>query len=205
MASRSPVLRVGLTGGIGAGKSTVSDRFAARGVPVIDTDLIARELVAPGSPALAEIAARFGGGVLTPDGSLDRTKLRREVFSDNDARSELESILHPRIREEVQNRVAGTAYPYCIVVIPLLVETEMTDLVDRILVVDIDPELQLRRAAARDGNPDQVAAIMRTQATRERRLAAADDVIDNNGDPEHLDRQVELLHRLYLALAPPEL
>lgn len=195
------MLRVGLTGGIGSGKSTAADMFARRGVPVVDTDVIAREVVAPGEPALEEIVRAFGREVLDRDGRLDRPGLRRRVFDDPEARRRLEAILHPRIRAAVQARLAAIDAPYCLVVVPLLVETNF-DLVDRVLVVDVDEARQLERASARDrAAPDAVRRIIGSQSGRAARLARADDVITNNGTLEDLERQVERLHARYLELA----
>lgn len=199
---------VGLTGGVASGKSTVASLFAAHGVPVIDTDLIARELVAPGQPALAEIAARFGPEALNPDGTLNRPWLRQRIFADEAARKVLESILHPHIRAVVQRRLEAlrlqTPPPaYAMVVIPLLVETGAYDgLLDRVLVVDLPEDLQLQRLMTRDGVEDPLArAMLAAQASREARLARADEVIDNSGAPEALVEQVERLHRLYSGMA----
>lgn len=195
---------VGLTGGIGSGKSTLAELFAERGVPVIDTDIIARELVAPGQPCLTEITEVFGGHLLGPDGALDREGMRREVFSEPDRRRRLEAILHPRIRTELQRRIAALpdGLPYCVVVIPLLVEAGWQDLVDRVLVVDVPPEQQVARTARRDGVTErQVEAILAAQADREERLAAADDVVHNSGDTEALRRQMTDLDRRYRELA----
>jgi dephospho-CoA kinase len=195
------MLRIGLTGGIGSGKSAVAERFAARGVPVIDTDVVAREVVAPGEPALAEIVAAFGPDVLDEQGRLDRRRLRERVFADAAARRQLESILHPRIRAAVQQRIEALSAPYCIIVVPLLIETGFGP-VDRVLVVDVDETQQIERTRQRDRvSAESVRRIMEAQASRSERLARADDVIDNNGGLEALDRQVEALHRRYLALA----
>jgi dephospho-CoA kinase len=186
--------RVGLTGGIGTGKSTVSRMFAELGVPVIDTDVIAREIVEPGQAAHAEIMDAFGRDVVARDGQLRRDVLRTLIFADPQKRRRLESILHPRIATTVSERVAALRTPYCIIVIPLLLERSATR-VDRIVVVDADPAEQVRRVVARDDLTEaEVEAIMRTQAARSERLAAADDVIDNNGDLKHLNRQVAALH-----------
>lgn len=196
------MLSVGLTGGIGCGKSTVARTFAALGVPVIDADLIARELVRPGSPALAAIVRAFGPGVLTVSGELDRRALRERVFRDPEARARLEALLHPLVREAIAARRREIRAPYCLIVVPLLIEAGMTDLVDRVLVVDCDPEQQLKRVCARDGvEPAQVRAIMQAQADRGTRLAAADDVIENRGSEAELERSVRALHRRYLDLA----
>ncbi|MFZ5465874.1 MAG: dephospho-CoA kinase [Pseudomonadota bacterium] len=208
------MLKIGLTGGVASGKSTVAALFAAHGAPIIDTDLIARELVAPGQPALAEIADRFGPDALNSDGSLDRPWLRRRIFADDGARRQLEDILHPRIRAEVRRRlealrqtsIAATGRPhpapYAIVVIPLLVETGAYDeILDRVLVVDVPEALQLERLMTRDGMDEALArAMLDAQASRPARLARADDVIDNSGAPEALVPQVERLHRLYSGL-----
>ena len=193
---------VGLTGGIGSGKSTVADFFAARHVPVIDTDVIARELTAPGGAALGEIRASFGDAML-PDGKLDRARLRRRVFADPGARRQLEAILHPRIHQAVEQALAAQAAPYALVVIPLLVESGgYRDLLDRVLVVDCPEALQVTRVTARSGlTEDEVRAILAAQATRAERLAIADDVIVNSASPAAIEREVAALHQRYLALA----
>lgn len=199
------MLKIGLTGGIGSGKSTVADYFAELGVPVIDADKIARELVEPGQPALAAIVKIFGRGMLDSNGRLDRARLRALVFDDIDRRKQLEAILHPLIRAGMRARAAAldaSGVPYCILCIPLLLETGQTDLADRILVVDVPETLQYQRVRARDGLPDaQIAAIIAAQAGREQRLAAADDVIVNEGDLADVRRRVMEMHRRYLALA----
>lgn len=196
------VLVVGLTGGIGSGKTAVSDRFARLGAPIIDTDLLARELVEPGQPALAEIVADFGADCVDESGRLRRDRLREQVFADPASRRRLEAILHPRIRGLTRQRIAALHAAYCLVVIPLLVETGMTDLVDRVLVVDAPETAQIRRIQARDGVDEaQARRILGAQAHRQRRLALADDVVDNAGDLAELDRQVAALHQRYLALA----
>ncbi len=193
-------LRIGLTGGIGSGKSAASREFARLGVAVIDTDVIARELVRPGQPALAEIVAHFGNGILDENDQLDRTRLRRTVFSDPAARRQLESILHPRIRARADALAREAKGPYCVLVIPLLAENEDDYALDRILVIDVPEELQRQRIAARDGLPDnEVEAILAAQADRAQRLAIADDVIVNDHSPEHLRREIERLHQLYRA------
>jgi dephospho-CoA kinase len=196
------MLVVGLTGGIGSGKTTVSERFADYGVPVIDTDLIARELVEPGQPALAEIVNHFGPDCLDGEGRLHRARLRERVFADPTGRRQLEAILHPRIRALVRERVAALAVPYCLVVIPLLAETGMTDLIDRVLVVDAPEAEQLRRVMARDRiDADQARRILAAQASRDRRLALADEILENSGNLDQLDRQVAALHQHYSTLA----
>jgi dephospho-CoA kinase len=196
------MLVVGLTGGIGSGKSTVARRLSGHGVPVIDADILAREQVAAGMPALAEIAREFGPHVLLPDGSLDRPALRALVFSDSNARRRLESLLHPRIRAEIQRRLQSLNAPYVVLVTPLLLETGQSDLVDRILVVDLPEEEQVRRVMRRDGLGEaQVRAIMGAQWPRQRRLQAAQDVIDNSGAPERLHTLTDTMHRRYMSLA----
>lgn len=189
---------VGLTGGIASGKSAVSDRFAALGVPIIDTDLIAREVVAPGEPVLREVITAFGEEIVDEDGRLRRRKLREIIFSDAEKQDLLESILHPAIREETKKRVADVDTPYCIVVIPLLAESGHFDWLDRVLVVDVPEEAQIARLVARDGvTEDQARASLAAQAGREARLRIADDVIDNSGDIEALDAAVSELHDRY--------
>jgi len=194
---------VGLTGGIGSGKSTVAGLFAEQGTPVIDTDVIARELSTPGNAALDAIRAEFGETVMQADGSLDRTTLRRRVFSDPGARHRLEAILHPRIRERVAQTLATLAVPYVLIVIPLLVETgAYQDMLDGILVVDCPEEMQIERVMARSGlTRDEVGAILRAQSRRAARLARADDVILNTASPEALRDQVAALHRRYLSFS----
>ncbi|AAZ98320.1 dephospho-CoA kinase [Thiobacillus denitrificans ATCC 25259] len=194
---------IGLTGGIGSGKSAAAERFAELGVPVIDTDVIAHELTRPGSRALDVIRASFGEAVIAADGSLDRPVLRRRVFVDPAARRQLEAILHPLILHEVKARLASLSGPYAVAVIPLLVETGAYDApVDRIAVVDCPEELQIARTIARSGlTPDEVGAILAAQAARPARLAVADDVIVNTGSLAALRDQVDALHQRYLTLA----
>ena len=194
---------VGLTGGIGSGKSTVADCFATHGVPVIDTDVIARELTAPGGAALDAIRAGFGETVMQTDGTLDRAALRRRVFTDADARRQLEGILHPRIRQVVEQTLAALAAPYVLIVIPLLVETGgYRDLLNRVLVVDCPEDLQIARVMARSGlSRDEVMAILAAQAGRAERLPVADDVLVNAASPEALRAQVAALHQRYQTLA----
>lgn len=193
---------VGLTGGVGSGKTVVSNRFAQRSVPIIDTDLLARELVEPEQPALAEIVAYFGPDCLDGTGRLQRARLRERVFADADGRQQLEAILHPRIRRLVQERIAALTSPYCVVVIPLLAETGMTDLLDWILVVDAPESEQIRRVMARDQTDEtQARRILSAQAHRTERLALADDILENAGDLETLDDQIDALHQRYLTFA----
>lgn len=201
-----PGLVVGVTGGIGSGKSTAARLFADCGAGLVDTDAIALALTQPGQPAAQEIARRFGAEYMTPTGGLDRRRMREHVFSDPGAKRDLEAILHPLIRAEVAARVRACAAPYVLVLIPLLIETGgYTALAQRVLVVDADEQVQIARTMARSAlTEEQVRAIMRTQATRSQRLAAADDIIDNNGDLEHLRTQVEALHARYLQMAQRE-
>jgi dephospho-CoA kinase len=195
-------LRIALTGGIASGKTEASRRFAELGVPVIDTDLIARELVNPGQPALAEIANEFGDAVIGPDGGLDRTRLRAIVFSDAGRRRQLEHILHPRIRERALSEADRLDAAYCILVIPLLVETAMDYPLDRILVIDAPTELQIERLRHRDSLSEaDIAAILAAQTRRETRLKAADDVVVNAGTIDELREKIDALHRRYLQLA----
>jgi len=192
---------VGLTGGIGSGKSTVADLFAARGATVVDTDAIAHELTAPGGAAIDAIRARFGEAVLRADGSLDRDAMRALAFDDPRAREALESILHPMIRAESERRIAAASGPYAMHVVPLLVESAgRSGRFDRVLVVDCPVPVQIARVQRRSGlTVDRIESILAAQASREARLACADDVIDNSGDADALDAQVEALHRRYAA------
>ena len=194
--------RVGLTGGIASGKSTAAKLFSSLGVPLIDADLISREVTTPGSPLLARIAERFGARYLRADGSLDRRALRELVFSDPKARADLEALTHPVIFQAVEERAAAASGPYQILELPLLVEKSHAALVDRVLVIDCDEALQIRRLQARDGSTvDEARAILVAQAPRAARLEAADDVITNDGDLHALRDQVERCHMRYLGLA----
>jgi dephospho-CoA kinase len=193
---------VALTGGIASGKSEAARRFAALGATVIDADVVARELVQPGTPALAEIATLFGAQMLDANGSLERAEMRALIFGDAEARRRLEAILHPRVRAEMLVRTDAARGPYALLVIPLFVETAGYEWVDRVVVVDLPRELQLARAIARDRMaPSLAEAMIDAQASREQRLAAADDVIDNSGTPDALDAQISSLHARYLDLA----
>jgi dephospho-CoA kinase len=194
---------VALTGGIAAGKSAVTDRFAALGMPVHDADVAARDVVAPGSEGLAAVVAAFGDGALDAAGRLDRPAMRRRVFSDQAARRTLEGIIHPRVRHWLHERALADTTPYCLLAIPLLVENlEHYRWVDRVLLVDAPVEQQLARLIARDGIDEALARrMLAQQARREERLALAHDVIDNSGDEAALDAAVLALHRRYLALA----
>jgi dephospho-CoA kinase len=194
--------RVALTGGIASGKSTVADLFAALGVPVIDTDVIARQVVEPGQPALAKISAMFGPDVLDSEGRLDRRRMRERIFTDPDAKRRLEAILHPAIRAEMERQSMAAKGLYQVLVIPLLTEGGRRDHVDRVLLVDVPEELQVQRLMMRDGvSHEQAQASLNAQATRAQRLALADDVIRNTGRVDDLRAQVAELHEKYLRLA----
>jgi dephospho-CoA kinase len=196
-------LRIGLTGGIGSGKSEASRQFSRLGVPVIDTDTIARELVEPGQPALTEIVSVFGDEILDNNtGHLDRSRLRERIFSDPAQRRKLEQILHSRIRDRALGLARTTSAPYCILVIPLLAETGQDYALDRVLVIDAPRELQIARATARDNlSRTDVEQILASQASREQRLKLADDIVVNDGTLADLARQIDRLHHVYLELA----
>jgi dephospho-CoA kinase len=194
--------RVGLTGGIASGKSTAAKFFGALGVPILDSDQIARDVVEPGQPPLERLVERFGAAILTADGHLDRPKLRDIVFSDPKARADLEALTHPAIGAALEARSAAAGGPYQVLVIPLLVEKNLGSQLDRVLVVDCAEELQLRRLRDRDGStPEQARAILDAQVSRAARLKAADDVISNDADMSAVRAQVEALHARYLELA----
>ncbi|HFK2925595.1 TPA: dephospho-CoA kinase [Aeromonas hydrophila] len=194
---------VAITGGIGSGKTTVANQFAELGIEVVDADVIAREVVEPGTPALAAIAAHFGSEVITPDGQLDRRRLRERVFTDPQAKGWLNALLHPLIRTEMQRQCAAARSPYCLLVVPLLVENRLTALANRVLVIDVDEATQIERTCRRDGvSREQAQAILAAQASRAERLAAADDVLDNqNGTPEAIKSRILALHETYLVFA----
>lgn len=199
---------VGLTGGIGSGKSTVADLFALHGALLVDTDQIAHQLTAPQGAAMPAIRSAFGDSAIAADGSLDRAAMRRLVFSDASAKVRLEAILHPLIRSESAARCAAASNaPYVLLIVPLLVESgDYRQRVDRILVVDCDEAIQISRVMARSGLAvNEVRAILAAQASRAERLAAADDLVLNNDGRETLLAQVEILHRHYLALAAAKL
>lgn len=193
-------LKVGLTGGIGSGKTTVSDLFARLGVPVIDADVISRDLLKPGTDTTRDVIETFGQEVAGGADSVDRAKLRQLVFDNPPARNRLEAIIHPRVREEIRNQVSALTEPYCIVVIPLLFESGQQDLVDRVLVVDASIEQQRKRASTRD-NADDIDKIIQSQISREQRLARADDVLENTGDTKSLEQKVSELDQRYRSLA----
>ena len=194
--------RIGLTGGIASGKSTVAGMFAELGATVIDTDVIAREVVEPGTAALAEIVAEFGEDIVDDDGTLRRGRLRGIVFSDDTARQRLEAIVHPRIRAETVRQASSAGGPYQLIVVPLLVESPLREFVDRVLVVDCSEETQIERLMARDASTrDQARQILAAQASREERLAIADDVIRNDQSVANTRQQVAALHEIYRLLA----
>jgi len=196
------MLIIGLTGGIGSGKSTVARHFESLGVPVIDADIITRELVKPGQDALKEIVAHFGPDIIQTDGQLNRAWLRALIFDNPGERKVLENILHPRARESALRQLAKLDAPYCILCVPLLLESGWDDMVHRVLVIDLPRELQIQRTMDRDGIPEnQVETIINTQIDRDSRLSAADDVIVNTGDTTALLEQVDRLHQKYLQLA----
>jgi len=201
--SPSGVYCVALTGGIASGKTATAERFAHLGVPVFDADVVAHDVVAKGQPALGEIAAQFGRGVIAASGELDRARVRALVFQDADARLRLEAILHPRIRAALLDAVRHCDAAYCVLAIPLLVETrDDYRWVDRVLATDVPAAVQMARLTRRPGIDAALAArILAAQATREQRLAAADDIIDNTAPIESLGAVTERLHRLYLGLS----
>lgn len=196
------MLKIGLTGGIGSGKSTVANIFTVLGIPVIDADIIARELVEPGSIGLKQIRQTFGDYVIGPDGNLNRSAMRELIFSDIEQKRKLEAILHPLIRQRIQTETRALEAPYCIICIPLLFETGMADLVDRVLVIDCPPEIQIERVQKRDRLEIKIIrSIIAAQAPRALRIAKADDLIDNSEPDSRLAEQVKTLHNLYLSLS----
>lgn len=193
---------VGLTGGIASGKSTVSSRFRALGVPVLDADQVSREVVEPGQAALADIAQAFGADAIQADGRLDRRRLREIVFADEEARRRLEKITHPRIRESIRQWLDQQSAPYCVVENAILIESGMDRLVDRVLVVDVSPEVQRERLVQRDGITEALAKqMLAAQSPRDLRIQRADDVIVNQGEPADAAAAVDRLHEIYLLRA----
>ena len=193
---------VALTGGIGSGKSTVANVFARLGVDIVDADIIARQVVEPGQPALLALHQKFGDNILLPDGTLNRAGLRQIIFSSPEDKLWVNNLLHPLIHAETQRQLALARSTWCLWVVPLLVENNLQHLADRVLVVDVDPQTQLQRTISRDAiSREQAENILAAQATREARLAVADDIIDNNAQPEVVAHQVAALHQRYLALA----
>jgi dephospho-CoA kinase len=194
-------LKVGLTGGIASGKTTVANCFTEMGVPVIDTDVIARQVVRHGQPALQEIRQQFGDSVINESGDLDRLAMRKLIFSDDDLRIALENILHPRIGSETRRQSAAAVGDYQVIVVPLLVGSPLLQFVDRVLVVDCDEDTQLERLLARDAESTQQARkIISAQASRDQRMAIADDIVDNNQGLAEIRQQVALLDKKYRLL-----
>ncbi|KAA1194976.1 dephospho-CoA kinase [Photorhabdus heterorhabditis] len=193
---------IALTGGIGSGKTTIANAFAALGVPLVDADIIAREVVAPGTPALQAIKEHFGYEIITPNGSLNRTLLRQKIFTNQQEKQWINQLLHPLIYKETRRQLEQITAPYVIWVIPLLVENNLGHLADRILVVDVSPELQITRVATRDGiSNQQVENILAAQVSRSERLAYADDIISNHDNVQAIAPRVAELHQQYLRLA----
>ena len=193
---------IGLTGGIGSGKSAVSSHFENLGITVVDADIVAREVVEPGQPALAQIAEHFGSRIITPEGALDRAALRVLIFEDENKRKWLESLLHPLIREEIIQQLEQSQSPYSILSSPLLLETDQHSMVDQILVVDVPVEVQIERTIQRDNNSlEQVEAIIKSQSSRAFKQQKADDIILNTGTIESLHEKVSVLHQRYLQLS----
>ncbi|WP_437610341.1 dephospho-CoA kinase [Erwinia sp. V71] len=193
---------VALTGGIGSGKSTVTRAFADLGIDVVDADVIARQVVEPGQPALQDIASKFGPSVLNADGSLNRASLRQKIFSSPADKQWLNNLLHPLIHQQTRRQLAEAQSLWCLWVVPLLVENNLHKLADRVLVVDVDPEIQLTRTMARDHiSREEATRILAAQASRDARLAVADDIIDNSGDPAAVIPLVAKLNQRYCELA----
>jgi dephospho-CoA kinase len=196
---------IGLTGGIGSGKSQASSRFMQHGISIVNADVVAREVVMPNSPALREIAQHFGSDILDEDGALNRRKLREIIFQSPAEKQWLEALLHPLINAEIRRQLASSSSPYTILESPLLLETKQDELVDRIAVVDVSELIQVERAAMRDNSDgEQIKAIIQAQLNRQERCARAHDIIQNHGNIEELEQQVDKLHRLYLELAQAE-
>ncbi|MCH8263406.1 MAG: dephospho-CoA kinase [Proteobacteria bacterium] len=195
------VLRIGLSGGIGSGKSTACEIFSELGVPVIDADIIAHNVVQAGMPALQLIKEEFGEDIITKDGLLDRKKVRNQIFTNETYRKKLENILHPVIYEKIAHEIENISSSYCIISIPLLLETGALDIIDRILIIDASRELQLSRASVRDNaSLNDIEAIIQAQIPRDVRLATADDIINNEGDIENLRKQIYNLHEFYKSI-----
>lgn len=197
---------MGLTGGIGSGKTTVANLFAELGINLVDADIVARQVVAVGQPALTEIARHFGPAILQPDGSLNRAILRERIFSDTAAKSWLDQLLHPLIRQQLLLELQQANSAYVLLVAPLMIENGLTTLLDQLLIVDVEPNTQILRTTSRDRvSNQQVEAIMAAQCDRERRLQLADQIINNDQDPAVLPEKVRQLHQIYLAMAAEKL
>lgn len=193
---------VGLTGGIGSGKSTVASLFAQLGIPGVDADIVAREVVAPGAPCLKQIQQHFGSQAISPSGELDRKWLRERIFSQPEEKNWLNQLLHPVIRQELLRQLAAINAPYALLIAPLLLENQLNRYTDRVLVVDVSEQMQLQRTLARDNvSEQQVSAIMASQLSRQARLELADDIIINEGTTAELQQQITTLHQQYLELA----
>lgn len=191
---------VGLTGGIGSGKSAATDAFAKLGIDIVDADVVARDVVKPNTPGLHAIVNYFGNDILLNEGTLDRSALRERVFNNPEDKTWLNNTLHPLIREEMQRQLEQTTTPYCIFAVPLLVENKLTELCDRVVVIDCPESLQIERATARDGSSQQtIENIMASQASRDQRKRFADDVVDNSGTLDALNVKINTLHKQYLA------
>lgn len=196
------MLVIGLTGGIGSGKSTVAELFQQQGIEIIDADQIAREVVEVGEPALDQIVDHFGKDIVDQQGRLKRSELRELVFSDARERHWLEQLLHPLIEQRMQQRIQKSPSPYCVLVSPLLLETAQKKLVDRILVIDVSKEEQIERTMKRDNSSrETIEAIIASQIDRDTRLESADDIVNNDEDLDHLTEEVKTLHQLYLGIA----
>ena len=196
------MLIIGLTGGIGSGKSVASDKFKSLGIAVVDADVASRTVVEPGKPALKEIQDHFGSGIITAEGKLDRNKLREIIATDPEERKWLESVLHPKIGEQITKEISESTSVYTLFVAPLLLETNSQEMCSRVVVVDVPKDVQIRRTAKRDKvSPNQVEQMVAAQMEREKRLEKADDVLLNNGTIEDLEKQVEELHKKYIQMA----
>lgn len=202
MLDRQEKFIVGVTGGIGCGKTTVTDLFAAKGIDIVDADIVARDVVVPGSQGLNELVTQFGDGILNDNNELNRAALRTLIFADSKAKEIVNQILHPLIRKNMMQQLINTRSQYCMLSAPLLFENKLQTMVDRTLVIDISESLQVERALARDGgNEETIKSIIRSQVSREQRLAFADDIIDNSSSQSALAPQVDALHLKYKALA----
>ena len=196
------MLIIGLTGGIGSGKSVASDKFKSLGITIVDADVASRTVVEPGKPALKEIEDHFGSGIITAEGKLDRNNLREIIATDPEERKWLESVLHPKIGEQITKEISESTSVYTLFVAPLLLETNSQEMCSRVVVVDVPKDVQIRRTAKRDKvSPNQVEKMVAAQMEREKRLEKADDVLLNSGTIEDLEKQVEALHKKYIQMA----
>ena len=196
------MLIIGLTGGIGSGKSVASDKFKSLGITVVDADVASRTVVEPGKPALKEIEDHFGSGIITAEGKLDRNNLREIIATDPEERKWLESVTHPKIGEQITKEISESTSVYTLFVAPLLLETNSQEMCSRVVVVDVPKDVQIRRTAKRDKvSPNQVEKMVAAQIEREKRLEKADDVLLNSGTIEDLEKQVEELHKKYIQMA----